>query len=83
MKLTKRQLRKLIQEASKRRQSLTRIGLRFGGSLASVQAERLRERGSAARGSDVAGKLAEAGAGGLERFAKIITDLDNEASKRR
>jgi len=34
----------LVQEAAKRRMALARIGMRFGGSLATVQAERLRER---------------------------------------
>jgi predicted unusual protein kinase regulating ubiquinone biosynthesis (AarF/ABC1/UbiB family) len=39
----------LVQEATKRRMALARIGMRFGGSLATVQAERLRERATRSR----------------------------------
>jgi len=42
----------LVQEAAKRRMALARIGMRFGGSLATVQAERLRERASRSRSSE-------------------------------
>jgi predicted unusual protein kinase regulating ubiquinone biosynthesis (AarF/ABC1/UbiB family) len=46
---------KLVQEAAKRRIALARIGMRFGGSLASVQAERLRERASTSGGTQERG----------------------------
>merc|ERR1719148_501802 len=62
---------KLIGEASKRRIALGRIGVRLGGSLVSVQAERLRRRvkigGDDHDGiSELAGRLAVTGADRLE-----------------
>ena len=78
-------VRKLLQEASKRRLALTRIGVRFGGTLASVQAERLRERANkGASGdndhsapSDLEHRLASRGADTLETLVKAISNLDN------
>jgi predicted unusual protein kinase regulating ubiquinone biosynthesis (AarF/ABC1/UbiB family) len=72
---------KIIQEASKRQAALTRIGLRFGGSLASVQAERLRERASNHH-DDFAQQVASRGADTLETLAKTVSKLDNDIGKR-
>ena len=80
------QARALANEAAARRDALARIGVRFGGSLATEQAKRLRER-SASMGdgaspplSELAGRLAEVGAGGLEDIAQRIDTLDRELS---
>ena len=69
--------RKIIQEAFERRQALTRIGLRFGGSLVNVQAERLRERSET---SELAKLFALRGADTCDTVAKIIADLDSNLS---
>lgn len=82
---------KIIQEAAKRRLALARIGVRFGGSLASIHAERLRERAAkkAAGGdkhnniSELAELLAVRGAASLDELADIISSLDSELAKRR
>lgn len=69
---------KIIQEGSKRRGALGRIGLRFGRSLAHVQSERLRERSD----SSVLGKqLALRGADTLDTVAKAISNLDKNFSR--
>jgi predicted unusual protein kinase regulating ubiquinone biosynthesis (AarF/ABC1/UbiB family) len=72
-------LGRLIQEASKRRLALTRIGVRFGGSLTSVQAERLRERASGA--NDLGERLAVRGADALDVLADAISSLDSDLAK--
>jgi len=79
---------KLIGEASKRRIALGRIGVRLGGSLVSVQAERLRRRvkigGDDHDGiSELAGRLAVTGADRLEGLASAISSLDDNIAKRK
>ena len=75
---------KIFQEASRRRQALTRIGLRFGGSLANVQAERLRERvDHHAPSTQLKDQLALRGADTLEALVGAISDLDSNLSKQR
>merc|ERR1712238_617212 len=74
---------KLIGEASKRR-----IGVRLGGSLVSVQAERLRRRvkigGDDHDGiSELAGRLAVTGADRLEGLASAISSLNDSIAKRK
>jgi predicted unusual protein kinase regulating ubiquinone biosynthesis (AarF/ABC1/UbiB family) len=78
-------LRRLAQAVAARRTALARIGVRFGGSLASVQAERLRQwPGEGASGkpsaglSDLAGRLAARGADGLEILASALYSLDGD-----
>lgn len=87
-------LGKLIQETSKRQKALTRIGVRFGGSLASIQAERLRDRISVPgakkvstgendhHASVLADGLASRGADTLETLVQLITNLDSDLSQR-
>jgi hypothetical protein len=70
---------KLIEEASKRRQALARVGLRFGGSLVNVQAERLRERSGK---SELTKQLAWSSAETLDALAEVISNLDRNLSKR-
>ena len=81
---------KLAQEAAKRRIALGRMAMRFGGSLVSVQAERLRARASGAQTggdkhdvSELAGQLAARGADSLEGLVDAITSLDSDLSRRR
>jgi len=81
---------KLAREAAKRRIALGRIAVRFGGSLASVQAERLRARanGDQIGGvkhdvSELAGRLAARGAVSFEGLADAISSLDSDLSRRR
>lgn len=90
---------KLVQETAKRRLALTRIGMRFGGSLASVQAERLRSRSSGTKGkliknmgakeggtdlvSELAKQLANVGADRLEEVADAIASVESNLGKRR
>ena len=82
---------KLAREAAKRRIALGRIAMRFGGSLASVQAERPRARASGAQtGGDkqraklsLAGRLVARGADSLEGLADVISSLDSDLSSRR
>jgi predicted unusual protein kinase regulating ubiquinone biosynthesis (AarF/ABC1/UbiB family) len=71
-------LDKVIQEAFKRRQSIARIGLRFGGMLVNVQAERLRERSS---NSEIAKQLTLSGADTLDSVVEAISNLDSTLSK--
>ena len=70
------QLRSLVGEAAARRTALARTGLRFGSTLATLQAERLRQQEGDARTSDLASQLAAASAGGLERVASAISSAD-------
>jgi predicted unusual protein kinase regulating ubiquinone biosynthesis (AarF/ABC1/UbiB family) len=82
---------KLVQEAAKRRLALARIGMRFGGSLASVQAKRLRERASGVKQgkgethkvSELAERLAVRGADRLEELADSISSFDSNLAQRR
>ena len=77
------QLNSLLREATARRAALTRTGVRFGGTLAATQAERLRQRsGSDAQLSDLAARLAAAGATGLESVANAIVSLDESLAAR-
>ena len=79
---------KLAREAGKRRLALARIGVRFGKTMASVQAERLRERSSSANHkkdpnvAELAEFLASNGADRLEALADAINSFDNELAKR-
>jgi predicted unusual protein kinase regulating ubiquinone biosynthesis (AarF/ABC1/UbiB family) len=83
---------KLAREAAKRRIALARVGVRFGGVLVSVQAERLRERASSGitQTNDdhhrpitkLAERLATNRADRLEALADAITDFDNKIAKR-
>ena len=70
------QLRELLQAAVERRSALTRIGVRFGGAVASAQAERLRRRREEVELSALARRLAASGALGLEGLASAIASLD-------
>mmetsp|Transcript_13308 Transcript_13308/g.28235 ORF Transcript_13308/g.28235 Transcript_13308/m.28235 type:complete len:141 (+) Transcript_13308:1180-1602(+) len=73
-------LGRLVQEATKRRRALTRIGFSFGGSLTNIQAKRLRERSAGLKesGDDlVAEKLAGQGAEALEALAGALSFLDD------
>ena len=78
----------VAREAAARQNALMRIGVRFGGSLASVQAEHLRQRagsrelGRAAGVSEVAERLAVAGAKGLEGLATAMSSLDGDLAAR-
>ena len=78
----------VAQEVAKRRLALARIGVRFGGAMASVQAERLRDRASSAdRHSDrnvaqLAELLALNGAERLEVLSEAIHSFDDELGKR-
>ncbi len=78
----------VAQEVAKRRLALARIGVRFGGAMASVQAERLRDRASSknsqpdrnvARLTEV---LALNGAERLEELSEAIHRFDDELGKR-
>jgi predicted unusual protein kinase regulating ubiquinone biosynthesis (AarF/ABC1/UbiB family) len=83
---------RLAREAAKRRIALARVGVRFGGVLVSVQAERLRERASSGitQTNDdhhrpvtkLAERLATNRADRLEALADAITNFDNELAKR-
>jgi len=78
----------VAKEVAKRRLALARIGVRFGGTMASVQAERLRDRASSAgRQSDrnvaqLAEILARNGAERLEELSEAIHSFDDELGKR-
>lgn len=75
---------RLIQQASKRRLALARIGARFGGSLVHVNAKRLRERSSSVDkkgGEAIAERLAGRGADTLEALADAISSLDSFLAK--
>lgn len=81
---------RIAREAAARRTALGRIGVRFGGEIVSVQAERLRQRAEEGRRrhvgvdgktasfgiSELAGRLAVARAERLERLASAILSLD-------
>ncbi|KAL7526716.1 hypothetical protein ACHAXR_002864, partial [Thalassiosira sp. AJA248-18] len=78
--------RRLIQEASKRRRSLARISLRFGGSLTLVQAKRLRERAADVKKTGdeaITERLAGRGADTLEALAGALSSLDSSLAKRK
>ena len=72
----------IVGEAAARRTALARTGLRFGSTLATLQAERLREQEGDVRTSDLASQLAAAGAGGLERVASAISSADENFGAR-
>jgi len=86
---------KLFQETAKRRIALSRIGMRFGSSLASVQAERLRgrvhrtqlvsnkEKTDTRHISELAQELAVRGADTLEELADAIASIESNLAKRR
>lgn len=85
---------KIIEEASKRRIALARLGVRFSGKMASIQAERLREKASMAGDSEhhrktnsnevseLAQFLAKQGANRLETVAGAIKNLDDDLGER-
>lgn len=85
---------KLLEEASKRRIALARLGVRFSGKMASIQAERLREKASMAGDrehhketnsnevSELAQFLANQGADRLETVAGAIKNLDDDLGER-
>jgi len=74
----------LAQAVVSRQTALMRMGVRFGGSLASVQAERLRQRarsddsGNAPGLSELAGRLAVTGAESFEGVATAMSLLDRD-----
>jgi len=78
----------LAREAGKRRLALARVGVRFGGTMVSIQAERLRERSSSSGSekdrqvAELAERLASNGAKRLEVLADAINSFDNELAKR-
>ena len=77
---------RLLQEANKRQRALARIGLRFGGSLADVQAKRLRERGAAIkekRSDAITERLAGQGANTLEFLANALSSIDRSLATRK
>mmetsp|Transcript_27402 Transcript_27402/g.58185 ORF Transcript_27402/g.58185 Transcript_27402/m.58185 type:complete len:813 (+) Transcript_27402:107-2545(+) len=77
---------RLLQEVNKRQRALSRIGVRFAGSLAHIQARRLRARTSTTvsdleerRASEViAERLAGLGADTLDELAGAISSLDKD-----
>eukprot|EP00535_Pseudo-nitzschia_heimii_P010368 CAMPEP_0197193652 /NCGR_PEP_ID=MMETSP1423-20130617/27680_1 /TAXON_ID=476441 /ORGANISM="Pseudo-nitzschia heimii, Strain UNC1101" /LENGTH=780 /DNA_ID=CAMNT_0042646895 /DNA_START=479 /DNA_END=2821 /DNA_ORIENTATION=+ len=79
---------KALNEAAKRRLALARIGIRFGGTMASVQAERLRDRASSAEHqsdrnvAELLELLASNGAVTLESLSEVIDSIDEELAKR-
>ena len=81
---------RIVEEASKRRIALARMGVRFSGKMASIQAERLREKASAAAASrhnrievsELAQLLANQGAAQLEAVAGAIGSLDDDLGER-
>lgn len=73
---------RLAREAAERRTALARIGVRFGGEVARTQAERLRQRiQSSGELSELAGRIAVAGAERLEGVASAISSLDQSLSE--
>jgi len=84
---------KVAREAAKRRLALARIGVRFGGTMTSIQAERLRERATMFAGEDngqydksvaeFAKILALNGADRLEAVSEAIRSLDDQLGKQR
>ena len=86
---------RIVEEASKRRIALARMGVRFSGKMVSIQAERLREKASAAavntgttgrhnkvEVSELAQILAKQGAQQLEAVAGAIGSLDDDLGER-
>jgi len=87
---------RIVKEANKRSFALGRIGLRFGSSLALVQAKRLRERASSSvknnnkkhgdnnkNNNNIIKKgLAGHGASTLEALAQVITSLDSSLKRK-
>jgi hypothetical protein len=77
---------RVVEEASKRRIALARMGVRFSGKMASIQAERLREKASAAavniEVSELAQLIANQGAAQLEAVADAIGSLDDDLGER-
>ena len=73
---------RIIEEANKRQRALTRIGLRFGSSLASVQSKRLRQRAETGLKNEVVReRLAEQGADVLEFLSSTISSIDKRLGK--
>lgn len=78
----------VAQEVAKRRLALARIGVRFGGTMASVQAERLRDRASSKHNqpdrnvAQLTEALAINGAERLEELSEAIHRFDDELGKR-
>ena len=75
---------RILRETAKRRSSLTRIGARFGRSLATVQAERLRERVDDYSGTetgDLKQLVALRGAETLEVLIENISRWDDRHNK--
>lgn len=73
---------RIIEEASKRQTALTRIGLRFGSSLANVQAKRLRQRSeNGSKNEVVRDRLAEQGADVLDLLSSTISSIDKRLGK--
>ena len=70
-----------MREGVRVRGRLARIGVRFGGSLASAQAERLRAKGEGEL-SEAAALLASASAARCEGVASAIGDLDRDLAAR-
>lgn len=73
-------LSKIIKEASKRRSALARVGLRFGESLANVQAKRLRER-SISSNDELAKQVVLNTADTFDTIADVISRIDKSFSK--
>ncbi len=71
-------IEKLVQETAKRRLALARIGMRFGGSLASIQAERLRDRASGTKTNVVKGTAA----GAKEQETHHVSELAQQLAMR-
>jgi len=73
---------RLIEEANKRQTALTRIGLRFGSSLVSVQSKRLRQRAeNGSKNESVKDRLAEQGADTMDFLSSTISSLDKRLGK--
>ena len=73
---------RIIEEANKRQRALTRIGLRFGSSLTSVQAKRLRQRAETGSKNEVVReRLAEQGADVLDLLSSTILSIDKRLGK--
>jgi len=73
---------RIIEEANKRRTALTRIGLRFGSSLANVQSKRLRQRAeNGSKNEVVRDRLAEQGADALDFLSSTISSIDKRLGK--
>ena len=76
----------LLQNTMMHRRSLTRIGVRFFGQIASTQAERLRRKGDEHGGKELsrlAERLATEGANGLDLVAERFEDADRTLTNRK